>query len=206
MRPILPLALLLLAMAISSMVAADPSTVLQTKLGLSGLASLRFGPQELLSSGDFKVENVLFQRFDGVAADRKLGESTLRVDKRAHRYTRSFDWGEVSCAYVLDKNRLDIDIAISNRSPDVLSGILLQVLSLKFPGGVQSFEDGVRSGSNVDTPTVIGADCGICSIALANSDVGRPLYLGMPTGDLKKPDAQFPIVAATYRDDVFPRS
>ncbi|MBV9848790.1 MAG: hypothetical protein JO250_03795 [Armatimonadetes bacterium] len=107
--------------------------------------------------------------------------------------------------YTPVRGRVNFDIAITNRSGDVLSGVLVRVLTLKFPGGVTASEDDVRAGSNVDSPTVVGGQYGNGTLAVANDDVARPLYVGLPSGDPKKPGAVFPLLAATYRDDVFPR-
>ncbi|BDI29467.1 hypothetical protein CCAX7_15180 [Capsulimonas corticalis] len=176
----------------------------QAAFGHDGLASLKSGSDELLSDGRFDVKTVLFTRPDGTAVNRPLGTGKQTIDPKARRVTRAYDWGAVSCTATPAAGRVNFDIAISNHSGDVLSGVLIQLLTLKFPGGVKSFEDGLRTGSNVDKPTVVGVEYGSGALAAANDDVTQPLYFGLPTGDPKKPDSVFPLLAATYRDAVFP--
>lgn len=183
----------------------SPTDTVRLVFGPNGLTSLKSGNAELLSNGPFGVKKVIFTRPDGTAVARSVGDSAQGVESGGHRVIRTYRWGVVSCAYTPIHNRLNLDITITNLSGDILSGILVQVLALKFPGGAATFEDGLRAGSNVDSPTVVGVSDKNGTLAVANSDVARPLYLGLPIGDPKKPDAVFPLLAATYRDDVFPR-
>ncbi len=184
---------------------------LQMAFGPDGLISLDAGREQLLSSGQFSVKNVLFTRPDGTLLASRLEFGTLSVDVKSRRVMRTYGWGLVSCIYTLRPSqvkrpgKVNLDITITNRSGDILSGILLQPLALKFPGHT-AFEDDTRTGSGVDSPTVVGVSYRDGTLAAANDDVARPLYFGLPSGDPKKPDSVFPVLAATYRDAVFPHS
>ncbi len=180
--------------------------VLQMAFGPGGLASLKSGRDQLLSSGQLSVRNVLFMRPDGTPSACRAETGTLSVDVKSRRATRTYGWGRVSCTYTLRSGRVNLDITIANQSSDILSGILLQPLALKFPGQTTAFEDDTRAGSGVDSPTVAGVSYQGGTLAAANDDVVRPLYLGFPSGDPKKPSSIFPLLAATYRDAVFPHS
>ncbi|MGI4788630.1 MAG: hypothetical protein ACRYFS_07245 [Janthinobacterium lividum] len=197
------------AAAIIPSAAATPAPAakgLTPAFGLNGLSSLKFNSDELLSSGQFTVRKVIFTRPDGSPSERSLGLGTLIVDPKNRRVTRTYPWGTVGCAYTLLPGRVNLDITITNRSGDVLSGVLVQALTLRFPGGVTAFEDNIRAGSGVDSPTVVGVSYRNGTLAAANDDVARPLYVGLPGIDPKQPNTVYPLLTATYRDDVFPRS
>lgn len=188
---------------------AGQRNALQMAFGPDGLISLNSGRDHLLSSGQLAVKNVIFTRPDGTPSARRPESGTLSVDVKNRRATRTYGWGLVSCMYTLRLGKVDLgtvnlDITITNRSSDILSGILLQPLALKFPGQTTAFEDDARAGAGVDSPTVVGVSYRDGTLAAANDDVARPLYFGLPSGDPKKPDAVFPVLAATYRDAVFP--
>jgi len=171
--------------------------------GPRGFTSVKVDGDEFLADGQPQVKSVRFTGLDGTAREREIGRYMTFLGFGGRLVTHSYKWGSVGYIYKPTANGVDIDATITNTSPDVLSGIMVQFLSLR-PTGKTTFRDGVRAGSGVDSPTAVQFDDGKHTLAIVNEDLSRPLYAGFPAGDDKKPATTLPLLAATYHADIFP--
>ncbi len=148
--------------------------------GNSGLTSLRYGGTEFLSNGEFHVDNVVLRRLNGSKTNADVS-SQVTWDADKHRITRAYSWGSASCAYALQGARLDLTVDVQNTSNEIIDGIDLQLMELKFPQAPQGWvPNALYVSDNRGTPTVITAAFKGGTLAVCNEDTGRPLLFGFP--------------------------
>lgn len=191
--------LLLLSTAVLSF--SQQAEKIRFAMSKAGVSTLQVHGVSLLADGSFQVLKAQRSNYDGAAVATDMTILRTQVDSRRQRVTQQFTWGVVRCLYQAIGNRLDMTITVKNISEYPLQKIQLQPLTLCFPQVVTSFENDRRKGHNVDSPTVICLDYGSGKLALVNTDIGQPLYVGFKTGiDIKKIDAVFPVVLGTAKD------
>ena len=161
--------------------AAPPAGDLKIRLGDSGLASLQYHGEELLSDGAINVQHATLSGAGEQSADGDLKVIASTVDAQSHKVKRTYSWGTVSCVYAVKGNRLNLTIGVQNTSDSNLSSIAIQPLELKFPQAPQGWVPNyVYLGANQGAPTVEYAHYGSGALAVCNDDFVRPLAVGFP--------------------------
>lgn len=185
--------------------AASPAVAVA--LGKAGLSSLRYGGTEFLQNGDFRVNYVSLQKCDGTAHPADLKDGKVSVDEGQRQVTLTYGWGGVTATYKTEGDRLNVAIRVSNATDEVLAGVFLQLMEVKFPACPKGFDGNPRLAHNIGWPSVIAADYGTGVMVLCNDDVGRPLIFGYPwsIGD-RKANTTCPIWAYTSRHGMLPTS
>jgi len=104
-------------------------------VGERGLTSLSFNGQSLLvspASGELQPEKSVFR----AVLDAILPRSASQVatpKKKADTVDLSYPWGQVSCAYSKQADRLTMRIEVSNASSEPLNQFSLRLMELNFP-------------------------------------------------------------------------
>lgn len=178
----------------------------QLAMGPRGLTSLRFGGRELLHDGELRVNQAVLRRWDGTSHPADLKEGRFTADPARQEVTRSYPWGSVSCRYTVRDNRLNLDLQVTNRSEEVLSGIFLEPLQLSFPEPPRGWDGNPRLAHNIGSPSVIRAEYGRGTVALVNEDVGRPLLCGFPWPLDRPASRTYPLWIYTSRHASLPDS
>lgn len=161
---------------------AAQAGVLTVGLSEAGLTSLRYAGTQLLAQGEVSVQKVILTGPDGGSVDGGETPTRTALDAAGRKITRTFPWGTVACRYAAAGSRLDLTVAVTNRSPWTIQQITLQLLAIRFPDMPKGWApNSVHVGSNTGDPTVITADYGGGELAVCNEDVaGRPLLVGFP--------------------------
>jgi len=203
---------LLLSFALLLPLGARAAPTVTVGFGGSGLASLRYGSQELLwrnpgdgthgafDGGAFWVSRVTRRGADGkdVTTD-DGGPSRVSVDAAHRTVTRTFAWGSVRGRFVPLANRLGMTLTVTNATKDTaIQAITLQPLWLRFPQKPREYaqEYPLLSPSR-DEPGVVSADYGLGILALCNEDVHQPLLIGFPFALDHPTDTTFPLRVAS---------
>ncbi|MEO7719179.1 MAG: hypothetical protein ABIY70_23520 [Capsulimonas sp.] len=161
--------------------AASPASDLKIRLGDTGLASLQYHGEDLLSDGALGVQHVTFSGVGGQSSDGDLKVIASTVNAQSHKVKRTYSWGAVSCVYAVQGDRLNLTIGVQNTSDSTVSSIAIQPLELKFPQAPQGWVPNyVYLGANQGAPTVEYANYGSGALAVCNDDVVRPLAVGFP--------------------------
>ncbi len=156
---------------------------LETRFDERGLTRLAYRGVALVdldaSLGDsFSVGGYKLGSHDGWGANEKRAD----WDVARKIVTWRWAWGSVVCRFVPvpEKNELQFQIAVENKSGDALTGISIYPLGLQFPALPQGFgaPNYPQFKNNLDGPAVIQASYGAGSLVLANMDA-QPLYLGL---------------------------
>ena len=178
---------------------------LDMRLEKAGLSVLRVDGVDLLRDGAFTVKAVEMQKWDGTTYAADLTTVRVEADATSRSVTRAYSWGDIGCTYDISGNRLNLTMAVTNRSRDIICSLLLQPLVVEFPAPIQEFDQGFRKGHNCGSPAVVGVNYGSGTLVLADDEVGLPLYVGVAAGiDDKKPRAAYPILVGTARSSAFP--
>ncbi len=150
-----------------------------------GLHGLRVNGANLLESGALRVEGVTLQSWDGTTRPADLSRVTQTVNAARREVTQTFPFGlTIRCRYEVPTphpDRLDLTVTVENTGEAVVRAVTLDLATLRFPRTPQGWDPNVPYWAhNVGSPTVIGADFGVGTLALCNEDVGRPLLVGFP--------------------------
>lgn len=181
-------------------------TALHVAFTDKGVTSLKYQGVELLANGVLQVKHLTLSNFEGVGYTTTATPRHTRIVLAKRTITQDYSWGSVSCVYAIQDNRLLMTVNVSNTSKRIISGILLQPLALRFPQGINGFDQGFRRAHNVEEPSAVGIDAKNAVVALVNEQFGEPLYIGFPASvNEKDPRAIYPVLISTTADAVFPR-
>jgi len=203
---------LLLALAMLMPLPARAAPGVTVGFGGSGLASLRYGSQELLwlnpdagasgafTGGAFWVSRVTLRGADGkdMTVDGG-GPSRVATDAASRTVTRTFAWGRVRGRFTPSGSRLGLALTVTNTTSDTtIQSIVLQPLWLNFPQKPTEYaqEYPLMSASR-DEPGVVGASFGTGALALCNEDFRQPLLIGFPFALDRPADTEFPLRVST---------
>ncbi|MHC4250525.1 MAG: PA14 domain-containing protein, partial [Planctomycetota bacterium] len=114
---------------------------LDARFGAEGLSRLDWAGIELLAEGRPAAGKLVFETVtenkDGLNeyAFEKADGSAPRIsfDARAKRLSYTYDWGAVDFTYAPEADRLDLTVAISNRSKRTLADFDMKLGALAFP-------------------------------------------------------------------------
>ena len=148
----------------------------------SGVTSLQYAGTSLLSDGSLSVQKATLTDAGGARTEGSTTPTSTTLDSSRLKITQTYSWGAVACTYALAGSRLNLIVAVTNRSPQTLQELTLQLMAIHFPnppkGWVPNY---VYIGSNTGDPTIVTADYGVGELAVCNEDVaGKPLLLGFP--------------------------
>ncbi|BDI32084.1 hypothetical protein CCAX7_41350 [Capsulimonas corticalis] len=147
----------------------------------SGMGSLQYHGDELLSDGALSVQHVTLSGAGGQSRDGDLKPLASKIDPSTRKIKNTYSWGAVSCAYEVKADRLSLTIGVLNTSPATISGIWIQPLALKFPQAPKDWTpNAVYMGANLGAPTISYANYGSGAVAVCNEDFARPLLMGFP--------------------------
>ncbi len=186
--------------------ACAQDSALQMVFDRTGISALNFQGDSLLSNGLPAVKQVDFSDYENNSIAGPTTPSSTRVDAKLGQITATYPWGTVAYAYKAVDTRLYMTATVSNTSDHILSGLLLQLLAFKLPGGSTGFDQGFRRAHNVEEPSVVSVGYPNGLISLVNEQMGQPLYIGYPESiDEKNPNAVYPVLVSTTANPVFPR-
>lgn len=187
-------------------VARAQTPSIQVMFNTKGISSLSYQGNQLLSNGAPKVKRVDLSNYESVMTPGSTMPSSTLVNSKLGQVTNKYTWGTVTSVYKTSGARLQMTVTITNTSSRVISGLLLQLLELKLPGGSKGFDLGFRRAHNVEEPSVVSVSYPKGIISLVNEQMARPLYIGFPASiDEKNITAVYPVLVANTADPVFPR-
>ncbi|HTK78010.1 MAG TPA: hypothetical protein VL371_22270 [Gemmataceae bacterium] len=164
-----------------SLTAAEPSKAaprLKVDFNAKGVSVLTYGTTNLLVDGAFLVERAVFRRPDGTEMTPAL-KPEIRWDARRRTLTSRFSWGSVTCEYLSEADRLRFHITVVNESPDVLQGLWLRPLLVRFPQLPKDWHPhGLQLTFLPGGPRVHVGDFGTGAVAFVNEDLTTPLISG----------------------------
>ena len=179
-------ALLIAPLLVSAAGVASARAGLDVQTGSAGLKSLSFQGVDLLANGTVEVYRAGFRKLDGTTYTGRVKLRSRKMDRSRQRLALTYEWGEVSCTYTVSGNRLDLDIRITNKSRDVLRGIAMQLMEVRFPKkpkGRGWANNWPIMYHNSGAPTVLTADYGDGVLTLCNNDLTCPIIMGFqPAG------------------------
>ena len=165
---------------------AAEQPVVEVEFGETGLQSLTAGGTDYLDDGRLKVTGAFLRRPDGRVYAADLNGAERSIDREARRVSLVFPWGRVETTYEAGAERLNLDVSVTNnRQHDVLVGLYVSPLRLKFPRKpkIQNrsylFYMRASVAHNLGSPAIVGADGGRARVALCNEQLARPLAFGL---------------------------
>ncbi len=162
--------------------AAPVPSAVRADSGKGGLTALRYDGVDLLADGALSAQAVTLRSADGTATPGSATPTSAAYDPAARRLTQTYPWGSVACRYAPAGNRLDLTVAVTDTSPQMIQQLTLQLLAVRFPTAPKGWAPNYPYvGSNTGDPTVVTADYGGGELAVCNEDVaGKPLLVGFP--------------------------
>ena len=97
-----------------------PAPTLQADSGQNGLTTLRFNGVDLLADGALSAQTITLQNTDGTTVP-----TASAYDPAAHRLVQTYPWGTITCRYTLIGSRLDLAVAVTNKSSQTLQQLTL---------------------------------------------------------------------------------
>ena len=179
-------AMVVTALAAVQARAADdgmPPTV-DVAIDKNGLSELRYNGIDLLrdGGGTFRLLRADLQRPDGSTYTGWGGdEHVTRSQPEPNRIVNEYEWGRVSCEYVVQGNQLDLIVNVTNTSEHVLKEICLTQRGITLPEKAKGMINDSGFSAMIDgtgRPPVHAGDFGKGVIAYANEQVRRPLGIG----------------------------
>lgn len=169
-----------------------------------GLTSLTYGGTEFLANGQFGPGHVVMRDSSGKSFKADLTGKTT-VDQEARAVLLDYSWGSVRVGFAASGNRLTITVTTTNTSPNTITGVFYEPMTLRFPSAVREFKGSIPLiCSNVGDPCLVNMTFSSGTLVLANEDVTKPLILGFPWTLDKPANKVFPLRVNTSRDDMYP--
>lgn len=177
---------------------------LKIAVGPSGLSSVKYNGQEVVSDGTFRVAGVFFRKWDGSTFPGDTTRPKITLDRSTRRVKFTYPWGSVASSYTVEGNKLTLVVDIVNATvSDTIAALHLQLMDLKLAATPKDLGDKPKMGHNMGSLTMIGVDDGVKNILLCNDGIGRPLAFGVaPATDAGK--TVFPVLAFTGRHSLLP--
>lgn len=181
-----------------------PQNAVTIVAGNNGLSSLRYGGNEFLGNGDFRVNGILLQHND-LPPYYAPSMGTIDMDPKRLVLTQRYSWGTVVVSYAVAGNQLRLTMVTTNNSSDTIVGVFFEPLGLRFPTAVKEY-DGVDPllADNLNAPGIVGMSYTSGTLALVNDDVQRPLEIGFPWAWDKPANTFFPLRVNTNHDAMYP--
>lgn len=194
-----------LAVAALSASAAVQSPV-RIRFDAAGLTSVAFEGNELLQDGTFRVNNIQVRDDSGGTHPLSLS-GTTRVDTDNSQVIHSYGWGDVAITYRALGNRLDLTMAVTNRSGTPIEGVFLEPLALRLPARPDEY-DGNTPIIAYDSgePGVLSLTSPSMTVVMAVEDPGAALIAGFPFASDRPTSTVFPLRINTSRDPSYPDS
>ena len=175
---------LMFALLLTLLNSSHAAPGLDVEFNDTGLAKLHYGGQDFLLDGRFAVVSTTQPGVDGKPegaywADAR--QTTVSFEEATKTLTWKLPWGSVATRYTVDKDRLDLDMTVTNSSDKPLDGVNLQPFALKFPQAPKGWIPGYPyMGANLSTPTALLAQFDTATLILVNKDTVKPLLIGFP--------------------------
>jgi hypothetical protein len=174
--------------------------------GPSGITSLKYRGQELLSVGEFRVERVMMRDKAGTAFDADL-TATVRTDPKSGELRRIFTWGTVTVQYAPSADRLNMTITTKNNSPSTITAVFYEPLAFKFPSKPTNYDGNTPIlAHNIGSPGAVGLSYSGGTLAVVNEEMTKPLLMGFPWALDKPASTIFPVKVFTGRNTMLPDS
>src|SRR5437763_1945043 len=113
-----------------------PQNAVTIVAGSNGLSSLRYGGNEFLGNGDFRVNGILLQHND-LPPYYAPSMGTIDMDAKRLLLTQRYSWGTVAVIYAVAGNQLRMTMVTTNNSSDTIVGVFFEPLGLRFPTAVK---------------------------------------------------------------------
>ena len=185
---------------VAALVAASCGFAQAPKLELTrdGMKSLTFAGQEFIERPSLHLTRLIVSDWSGIARDGDQREARRTLDSAGNRVTMAFAWGEVTCGFRQEADRLKITLDVANTGDAIIDEIGMELAAMKFPSTPAGWvEHRPYRGFNVGWPTINLSDCGSVVLAACNEDVNRPLMFGWAG---RQSTTQRPLVLATASD------
>jgi len=141
---------------------------LNTGFGKNGPASLKYHGTELLKRGDPWVNLYVPITPDGPKS-MPPGDCETSFNAVTRTETAKYSWGDIVCIYKPEKNRLGIQLTITNRSPQPVWKLSVTLLELKFPTPFSGAASDDLTSDSIDNVPVLLADYGTGTLAYTGS-------------------------------------
>jgi len=174
-------------------------------LDARGLSLIRYHGVNYLGSGDFRLNAVKFQTAAGLVDGSPSG--TCAMNRSAAQLNCSYPWGSISVHYGISNNRLEFAITTKNDSPNPLTGLFLEPLSIRLTTKPSEYDGNTPIlADNIGEPAVLKLTFGTDALILVDEDP-RPLMIGFPfAADRPQSMTLFPLRINTGREATYPDS
>ncbi|MBX6322310.1 MAG: hypothetical protein IRY94_10810 [Rhodospirillaceae bacterium] len=170
-----------------------------------GLASLRQWGIEFLSKARCGLEEVRFEDGGRLRQGDLAGRSV--ADAAARTVRTRYPWGAVTCSYRPGPDRLDLGIAIDNRSGHTIAVFKMAPLELRLPEAPREYDGSTPLlAANKGDPTVVPLTWRSGRIVLVNEDPARPLVAGFPWALDRPINTRFVLRLTTGKEEMYPDS
>ena len=173
----------------------------------SGLASLKYRDVDYIADGRFQLNSIEMKTSSGDVVKGSLAGRT-RTDPAAHLLTQDYPWGTIQVTYTAVANKLDLKIAVENRSPNTITGLFADPLVLRFPTKPREYDNvtPILAANSGDVTTLRVNYGPSSSLLLCNDDVSKPLLIGFPFAHDRPTSTVFPLRMITSQDKTLPDS
>lgn len=174
-------------------------------LAAAGLQSLVYGQHEYVADGQFRLNRVEFRTSRGTIAGSTRGACAMNYGQR--QLTCQYPWGSIAVSYDAAANRVSLSITTTNRSPNALTALYLEPLTLKLPEKPREYDGSTPLlAANIGEPAVVRLTAAQTTVALVNEGEG-PLMTGFPfAADRPGSMKLFPLRVNTGIDPSYPDS
>lgn len=129
---------------------------LKIAVGPSGLSSVKYNGQEVVSDGTFRVAGVFFRKWDGSTFPGDTTRPKITLDRSTRRVKFTYPWGSVASSYTVEGNKLTLVVDIVNATvSDTIAALHLQLMDLKLAATPKDLGDKPKMGHNMGSLTMI---------------------------------------------------
>ncbi len=177
----------------------------RVELDSLGLKSLQWHGHEFVMRAEdyqgFQIRGVTLQNVDGSAATFDAKSLKHLLDASSKRVTIEGPSLRASSTWTAAGDDLSIDAQIQNTSGQIIRGVDLQPLTLRFPAQPQGFNGDPRLDPNRDAPALIEAASADAKddwdVLIENQTPARPLIWGFPYSIDRPAHRTYPLIAST---------
>jgi len=157
---------------------AGPSTA-AFEFGPEGLRSVRSQGVELLKKGTPYVEFFMAQEGGEIKAT-SPGQPAASFDAASMTETVAYPWGSVACRYLPAKDRLGIEVTMTNRSTQPIFHVSLNLLELHLPSAPvgRGWDQSHVQCSSSDGVAAVLADYGSGAVSVTGESFAEDYTVG----------------------------
>jgi hypothetical protein len=161
-----------------SLGATNPESV-DVKFDSGGIASIKFGNAQLLTSGMIELRKRVTMKGTDLS-NQPITEPKISFDPASNHLDETYGWGVISCDYTIDANRIFLDVVVHNTSPLDIREIEMSLMQLKLPGWAEAKKWETRWPQAIETrddPQIIPVKFDSGTLLFCGEDVTRSIGL-----------------------------